>query len=1404
MSSPNSAPLHKSLASFVALCLGALALVTALPGCPSFDLFSRTTARSANGALKRLPDFHRVDEPVPAPPAADELLARAMVGLGGNADVVPSDSPTEATENDSAGSVDATGRPNAADITEATGDTRALGSRMQIRPIRVPSVPRGASSQFSFGDGQRGWVTALPRGDLLTTPAYRDGKIFLGGGFASHRFFAFNAFNGAMDWSLSAPDGGPTAAIIEDDNVIFNTESCTIFVADADTGELRWKRWLGDPLMSQPAAAGGLVLSAYPADGAHVFGAFRLRDGDPQWQRPIPADVIQAPTVHGDTVYFATMDGSVFALALRSGRVRWRKQMGASSAVWVDGERLMLSRRVSRRGRAYEEPVVLDTGSGDVVHTGERVPAPYLGGQSRDRQLASGQNGAWGNVPHGDHLGLQNVASGWAFQGSSPAVSEGRAYVAIGGEIRAHEIATGHEVWRREYAGAEGAQALSPPAVVGSQIVFGTVDGQLIFADIDTGMTIRAWDVGQPVVFQPIVAQGWVYLATGEGNLIGLEIGDPQLDGWHMWGGNARHDGPSANAGEISAALLASLERPTRGTMRLAGHQASDAPGTDANGEPGDGVREGDEAPETDDSPNSPDLPLLSTRVEANVSGPVAEVVVTQSFENPHQEPIDALYLFPLPADAAVDDMEMHVGTRVIRGRIRRRARARRVFEQARSEGRRAALLEQQRPNLFAQRVANIQPGERIEVRIRYVQQLPFDRGAYELVYPMMSAPRFDPADATAASREANTLRVAASTTLSVQLDAGLPIHDISTPGHQTVVSREGSRAHVRLSDEAQTERDFVLSYAVGGDTPDATVLAHRPGDEAADGDAHGYFSLIVAPPATPDAAQVTARDITFVIDNSSSMRGAPMDHARGVVQRIVDQLGERDTFNLVRFSDRVEVASTRPLTAGAEDRALARTWLRETRPVGSTLMVPAIERALTLANREPSTSSQAAERLPVVVLLTDGYIANEPEVFRAVASHLGRARLYPVGLGSAVNRFVLERAAEMGRGDVVVGLLSESSEAIAERVATRVERPLFTDVTIDWGDLDVSDVYPSRTPDLFAGRPLVLRGRFERGGESQVRIRGTMAGERYERVIAVQLPTPTAAPAASTNTTGTPSARGAHRAQATLWARAAVHDRMNSIYLRDDPALIEEITQLGLRHHMVTQWTSFVAVDETPTPAQPEDDAEDDAEGEDDGARATVSPARSLPGDPEIRVPAPADALAVTVLLPFGETLAAAYESELGLWTTRFLVPRDAEEGTYPIDILVTLASGAQQHLRVHYTVDQSAPVLEIEVQGEVVPGGTVLVRASQILTEADLHQVGRTQATLQPGRAHLLHDTRRVEARLDSGDVIDMHVAGPGVWEAQVPIPPDARGALELSLTIVDMAANVRTQQQTLQVSR
>ncbi|MEC7523577.1 MAG: VIT domain-containing protein [Myxococcota bacterium] len=1016
---------------------------------------------------------------------------------------------------------------------EVPADTVALTSRMAPKRLHIPATHPGQTSRFTFDGFHRGWFARTGGGQQhLLTPIYGGGKVYVGGGFSSHQVFAYDARTGERDWVASAPDGGPSAAILEDGKILFNTESCTLFAVDADTGRQRWSRWLGDPLMSQPAAANGLVFSGHLIDtrspgGLQVgttgwgvgdgrrygFTALRLADGAPRWSVPVDGDVMNAPILVDGDAYFTTMRGTVYRVDQRTGRVRWRRAVHATSAPWIHHDEVHVT--VRRRERVDGEPqvvepqvveraVVLAKASGRTEREHEPVPAAYVAGR-----------------PDPD------VQRGWRYEGSRATVIDGRAYQTIGNEVHCRDAETGELLWRRRYTEDAHSRPASPPAVAGSQLVFGTRDGHLFGLDIDTGLTAWAYDVGEPIAAQPTVGHGWVYASTARGGVVGLEVSDVSFDGWHMWGGNAQHNG-RVLATEPPAE---EDERPSEGTLQL------------------------DEAPRGEEIAG---FPLQGTRVHAEVSGFVARVRVEQTFQNPYERAVEAVYLFPLPDDAAVDAMEMRAGDRVVRAQIQRRHEARERYEDARERGVLASLLEQERPNLFRQSVANIRPGDAIRVTLHYTQVLPYEEGSYRFVYPMVAGARYQPEGGDA--DEAPTRQVVLApggerpdrVEVTIDADLGTELRGVRSPTHELEVDERGRAVHVALAEAAPPDRDLDVRFAVAGEAPTVSVLASPP----ADGE-RGHFSLALHPRLNVPESEVMPREVVFLVDTSSSMHGRPMELARAAMQRALGGLRPTDTFRVLSFSDRASALSDAPLPATEENLARARRFVDELRALGATEMLRGVRAAL-----EPEAEDG---RMRVVLLMTDGYIGNETEVFREVHRRLGQSRLFGFGVGSAVNRYLLTRLSEIGRGDLQVVTLDESPELAADRFHERIASPTLTDLSIDWGDLRVEGAYPRRLPDLYADRPLVVHGRYGAAGRGEIRIRGRLAGRPFEQRVSVDLP-----------------ASGDPRPElGSVWARTRIRDLMTAMALRPNDALQEEVTQLGLRHHLLTQWTAFLAIDE-------------------------------------------------------------------------------------------------------------------------------------------------------------------------------------------------------------------------------
>ena len=570
--------------------------------------------------------------------------------------------------------------------------------------------------------------------------------------------------------------------------------------------------------------------------------------------------------------------------------------------------------------------------------------------------------------------------------------------------------------------------------------------------------------------------------------------------------------------------------------------------------------------------------PLKHTDVRASVAGFVSRVTVTQEFENPFQEKIEAVYTFPLPQNAAVDDMTMKLGERTVKGKIMRREEAGEVYRAARAAGQVASLLDQERPNVFTQSVANVMPGERVTVVISYVETLKYEAGTYEFVFPMVVGPRYVPGTPTGRTpprgRRPNTDRVPDASRITppappkgmraghdisveVTLDAGVPVEGLKSSSHEIEVERPSqTSARVRLKDLVTIpNKDFVLRYDVAGAKIRDAVLAHRDSRG-------GYFTLILQPPDRVTAEDVTPKELVFVLDTSGSMSGFPIEKAKETMALALGNLYPQDTFNLITFAGDTHVLFEEPVQATSENLAKAKQFLESRAGGGGTEMMEAIRAAL-----EPS---DAQGHVRVVCFMTDGYVGNDMEIISEVQRH-PNARVFSFGVGESVNRFLLDKMAEQGRGEVEYVALNDDGSAAARRFHERVRNPLLTDISIDWGGLQVTDVYPRRIPDLFGSTPVIVTGRYTAGGRGPIRLRGTMSGRPFEQEITVELP----------------ESKADNDVLATLWARRRVDDLMSGDYAGAQsgsmrPDLREEITGLGVEYRLLTQFTSFVAVEET------------------------------------------------------------------------------------------------------------------------------------------------------------------------------------------------------------------------------
>lgn len=539
------------------------------------------------------------------------------------------------------------------------------------------------------------------------------------------------------------------------------------------------------------------------------------------------------------------------------------------------------------------------------------------------------------------------------------------------------------------------------------------------------------------------------------------------------------------------------------------------------------------------------ECPLKHTDVRAEVSGPLATVVVRQDFVNESPDTIEAIYNFPLPNMAAVNGYEIHIGDRVVKGKIARREDAQKAFEEARRRGQTAGLLNQQRPNIFQQLLTNIAPGAKVSVEIRYVELVPYEAGTYEFVFPMVVGPRYKGTNNPPAA--AKGLRAGHDISISVKLGMATPLGTVVSESHAIVQKRANPWwEEIALAQANEIpNKDFLLKYRLASKQIEPSLLTHREGND-------GYFSFVIDPPAIPrQELSIVPKELVFVIDTSGSMHGFPLEKAKEAMLLAIEGLNPRDTFNLITFSGDTDILWPAPVAATRENIAKAKQFLQFKQSGGGTEMMKAIRASLD------GTDSQ--EHLRIVCFMTDGFVGNDDEIIGEIRKH-SNARVFSFGIGSSVNRHLLDKMAEAGRGEVEYVGLNSDGNAAAKRFHERVRNPLLTDIEIDWNGLPVKDLVPSRIPDLFSAKPLIVSGRYDSAAHGKIRIRGKVAGRPYLREIDVDLP----------------AMRKENAAVPAIWARRKI-DALSV----DERENRTAITQLGLSFNLMTSFTSFYAIED-------------------------------------------------------------------------------------------------------------------------------------------------------------------------------------------------------------------------------
>lgn len=561
------------------------------------------------------------------------------------------------------------------------------------------------------------------------------------------------------------------------------------------------------------------------------------------------------------------------------------------------------------------------------------------------------------------------------------------------------------------------------------------------------------------------------------------------------------------------------------------------------------------------DDPEIDQLPLKSTSAAVDISGVIADVQVTQVYKNQGKRPLEAIYVFPASNRAAVYGLKMVIGERVINAQINKREEARRVYEQARDQGKSASLLEQQRPNVFQMNVANIMPGDEIKVELKYTELLvPTDR-VYEFVYPTVVGPRYSNHPAETASPSERWVQnpylhqgEAPHYTFDIQVNiaAGLPIKELHCTSHKATATFDGPSAARVMLDKSEAyggPRDYILRYRLDGNRIQSGLLLYP-------GKVENFFLLMMQPPKRVTKAQIPGREYIFIVDVSGSMHGFPIEISKKLLRDLIGHLSPTDRFNVLLFSGGSSVMSEESLPATPENIHKAIHLIERQRGSGGTELLPALERALKL--KKPENYSRS------IVIATDGYVTVEEEVFDLIRQNLGDANMFAFGIGTAVNRHIIEGMARVGMGEPFIITRPEEAPSKAERFRTLIQSPVLTRVRVKFQNFSAYDVEPLSIPDVLAERPVIVFGKWRGQPVGKITLSGISGNGPYREEIEIKNVKP----------------QDSNSALRYLWARHRITLLSDYNKLRSNDKRIKEVADLGLSYNLLTAYTSFVAVD--------------------------------------------------------------------------------------------------------------------------------------------------------------------------------------------------------------------------------
>lgn len=560
-------------------------------------------------------------------------------------------------------------------------------------------------------------------------------------------------------------------------------------------------------------------------------------------------------------------------------------------------------------------------------------------------------------------------------------------------------------------------------------------------------------------------------------------------------------------------------------------------------------------------SPNgdteSVDLLLKSSDATVRITGMIADVAIEQTYKNDGSKPLEATYVFPMSDKAAIYSLEMHIGSRVIMASIKERDLARQAYEAAKSDGHRASLLEQERPNVFTMNVANIQPDDIIKVVVRYTEFIIPDEGMYSFVFPTVVGPRYNAKvnKAKFAAQPYSKSGVSPLSTFSLNVDllSNIPISYMECKTHKTSIHFTSDKsASIRLSNDEiyAANRDFILNYSLKGQGIQSGIQLYDHGKEK-------FFMAMIQPPKRVANDDIPPREYVFVVDISGSMHGFPLEVSKKLLRNLISNLKPTDQFNVVLFAGSSEVLSPVSLSANKSNIDKSMRFIDNNNSGGSTELINALQISLALPRASQSLSRS-------VVIVTDGYVTVEKEAMELIRSNLNNTNVYAFGIGSSVNRFLINGLAHAGGGLPFVVIEESEADSIATKFRKYIQTPVLSNIQVKYQGLKVYDLITEKLPDVMADRPVIITGKYKGNAEGKITLSGYTGKGKFSKVLTVN----------------NSLISEHHNAIRYLWAREKIQSLSDYGDSELDSTTIFKITKLGLDYNLMTSYTSFIAVD--------------------------------------------------------------------------------------------------------------------------------------------------------------------------------------------------------------------------------